>query len=59
VRLAEGWPAYGYRRIPALLPREDFQVNRKDVARLIRKMGLQGQRQRCRLRTTHGDHGYP
>jgi putative transposase len=59
VRLAEAWPTYGYRRITALLRREDFQVNRKRVARLMRDMGLQGQRPRRRPRTTHSDHTYP
>jgi putative transposase len=59
VRLAEAWPTYGYRRITALLRREDFQVNRKHVARLMREMGLQGQRPRRRPRTTHSDHAYP
>jgi transposase InsO family protein len=44
VRLVEARPTYGYRRITALLRREDFQVNRKHVARLMRDMGLQGQR---------------
>ena len=51
-RLAEAWPTYGYRRITALLRREDFQVNRKHVARLMREMGLQGQRPARRPRTT-------
>jgi putative transposase len=59
VRLVEAWPTYGYRRITALLRREDFQVNRKHVARLMRDMGLQGQRPRRRPRTTHSDHAYP
>jgi putative transposase len=59
VRLAEAWPTYGYRRITALLRREDYQVNRKHVARLMRDMGLQGQRPRRRLRTTPSDHAYP
>ena len=59
VRLAEAWPTYGYRRMTALLRREDFQVNRKHVARLMRDLGLQAQRPRRRLRTTHSDHAYP
>jgi putative transposase len=59
MRLAEAWPTYGYRRITALLRREDFQVNRKHVARLMRAMGLQGQRPRRRPRTTLSDHAYP
>jgi transposase InsO family protein len=56
VRLAEAWPTHGYRRMTALLQREDFQVNRQHVARLMCDMGLQGQRPRRRTRTTHSDH---
>jgi putative transposase len=58
-RLAETWPTYGYRRITALLRREHVQVNHKHVARLMREMGLQGQRPVRRPRTTHSDHPYP
>ena len=39
-RLAGQWPAYGYRRITALLRREHIPVNHKHVARLMRMMGL-------------------
>jgi transposase InsO family protein len=39
-----------------LLQREDFQVNRQHVARLMCDMGLQGQRPRRRTRTTYSDH---
>ena len=59
IRLAEAWPTYGDRRMTALLRREDFQVNRQHVARLMRDLGLQAQRRRRRLRTTHSDHAYP
>jgi putative transposase len=58
-RLAGEWPTYGYRRITALLRREDFQVNHKRVARLMREMGLQGQRPARRPRTTQSTHVYP
>jgi putative transposase len=58
-RLAGAWPTYGYRRITALLRREDFQVNPKRVARLMRGMGLQGQRPSRRPRTTQSAHTYP
>jgi putative transposase len=61
-RLAEAWPTYGYRRITALLHREQVQVNRKHVARLMREMGLQRQRPARRPRTTdsaHPDPRYP
>jgi len=58
-RLAEAWPTSGSRRITALLRRENCRVNRQHVARLMRDMGLQGQRPRRRPRTTHSDHAYP
>jgi putative transposase len=58
-RLAGEWPTYGYRRIIALLQREQLQVNRKHVARLMREMGLQGQRPTRHPRTTSSDHVYP
>jgi putative transposase len=58
-RLAGQWPTYGYRRITALLRREDIQVNHKHVARLMRMMGLQGQRPAHHPRTTCSHHVYP
>ena len=58
-RLAGEWPTYGYRRITALLKREQRVVNHKRVARLMRQLGLQGQRPARRTRTTHSDHPYP
>jgi putative transposase len=58
-RLAEAWPTYGYRRITALLHREQGQVNRKRVARLMREMGLQRQCPARRPRTTDSAHPYP
>lgn len=58
-RLAGEWPTYGYRRITALLRREDVQVNHKHVLRLMRAMGLQGQSPARYPRTTCSHHGYP
>src|SRR5215475_7803733 len=58
-RLAGEWPTYGYRRITVLLQREQIQVNRKHVARLMRETGIQGQRPTRRPRTTSSDHAYP
>jgi putative transposase len=58
-RLVEAWPTYGYRRITAVRRRADFQVNRKPGARLMRDLGLQGQRPRRRPRTTHRDPASP
>jgi putative transposase len=58
-RLAEAWPTYGYRRITALLHREQGQVNRTRVARLMRAMGLPRQCPARRPRTTERAHLYP
>ena len=58
-RLAGEWPTSGDRRITALLRREAFQVNHKRVLRLMRAMGLQGQRPARHPRTTCSHHGYP
>jgi putative transposase len=58
-RLAGEWPTYGYRRITALLRRADFLVNHTHVARLMRTMGLQGQRPGRPPRTTCSQHGDP
>jgi putative transposase len=59
MRLAEAWPTSGYRRITARLRREDFQVNRKHVARLMSEMGLQGEAPARHVRTTQSAHPYP
>jgi putative transposase len=58
-RLAGEWPTDGSRRITALWPREQIQVNREHGARLMREMGLQGQRPTRPPRTTSSDHVYP
>ena len=58
-RLAGQWPPDGSRRITALLRREDIQVNHTHVARLMRTMGLQGQRPARQPRTTCSQHVYP
>jgi putative transposase len=39
-RIYTKWPAFGYRRITAKLQEEGYQVNRKRVRRLMRKMGI-------------------
>jgi putative transposase len=57
--LAEAWPAYGHRRITALLQREGWQVNRKHVARLMREMDLQGRAPARHVRTTQSARPYP
>lgn len=40
-RLALRWPRFGYRRITALLRKEDWRVNEKRVHRLWKEEGLQ------------------
>jgi transposase InsO family protein len=40
-RLALRWPRFGYRRIAALLRKEDWRVNDKRVHRLWKEQGLQ------------------
>jgi putative transposase len=58
-RLAGQWLTDGDRRSTALWRREDFQVNHKPVARLMRALGLQGQRPARQPRTTCSHHGAP
>jgi putative transposase len=41
-RLAGEWPAYGYRRLTAMLRREGWAVNGKRVRRLMAALGIQG-----------------
>ena len=54
--LSAAHPRYGYRRVWALLRREEFQVNRKRVHRLWRREGLRvPTRQRKRRRLGHGN----
>ncbi len=52
IKLSEAHPRYGYRRIGALLRREDQRVNTKRVQRIRRQEGLQvrkKQRASCRV----------
>jgi putative transposase len=42
--VAAAWPKYGYRRVTHQLRREDWTVNHKRVARILRDLGLQAQR---------------
>lgn len=54
------FPRYGYRRVTAELQRRNWRVNRKHIARLMAKMGLQAQKPAPRKRrTTDSDHPYP
>jgi len=56
--LAAEYPTYGYRRLTALLGRQDWQVNHKRVQRLMRDMGLQRPLKRRTARTTNSDHAF-
>jgi putative transposase len=58
-RLAGQWPRYGSRRLTAQLQREDFQVNRKHVQRLMRELGVQGHTYAKKRRTTNSEHSFP
>ena len=58
-RLAEAWPTSWYRHIIALLHREQGQVNRKYVARLMCEMSLQRQRPARHPGTTNSARPYP
>jgi len=59
-KVCEQFPRYGYRRVTAELKRQAWQVNRKRIARLMAKMGLQGKRPVLRKRkTTDSNHPYP
>ena len=52
-------PAYGYRRITAQLRAEGVRVNRKRVARLMRRHGMQVRPRRRYVATTDSDHESP
>jgi putative transposase len=58
-RLAGAWPAYGYRRITAMLRREGRPVNGKRVRRVMAELGLQGKAPSRRVRTTDSSHAFP
>jgi putative transposase len=53
------FPAYGYRRITAQLHAEDMLVNRKRVARLMRRHGMQVHPRRRYVVTTDSGHDGP
>ena len=52
-------PAYGYRRITAQLRAEGVLVNRKRIARLMRRHGMQVRPRRRYVATTDSDHDGP
>lgn len=57
-RLAEEWPAYGYRRLTQALRRHGLSVNHKRGLRLMREERLLCRRRRS-IRTTNSQHGLP
>jgi putative transposase len=59
-QVALRWPAYGSRRITAELRRQDWEVNRKRVQRIMRERSLLCLRQpTCWLSTTDSKHQLP
>jgi putative transposase len=58
VELAGQWPTYGYRRLTAMLRRQDWPVNGKRVRRLMRELGIMGRAPTRRPRTTNSQHGF-
>ena len=50
VRLVGEWPTYGYRRLTAMLRREDWEVNAKRVRRLMGELEIQGRPPARRVR---------
>src|ERR1051326_1790277 len=55
-KLAVQMPAYGYRRITAVLQQAGWEVNHKRVLRLMRADNLLCLRKRAFVRTTDSDH---
>jgi len=56
LELAHEFPAYGYRRIHALLQREGFSVNHKKVFRLYSRLSLQKE-VKCSRKLAHRNRG--
>jgi putative transposase len=56
---AARWPAYGYRRLTAMLRRQGWPINAKRVRRLMRERHLAAEAPKRRPRTTESTHGYP
>jgi putative transposase len=57
--VCEQYPCYGYRRVTAELRRQEWVVNRKRVARLMKIMGLQGKKAVRKRKTTNSVHSFP
>jgi putative transposase len=57
--VAAAWPTYGYRRVPAQLPRQGWPVNHQRVGRLMGELGLRRARQARARKTTQRQHSFP
>ena len=57
--VALSFPRYGYRRMAALLRREEWIVNRKRVLRVMRESDLLRKIKRRFVRTTDSKHAFP
>jgi putative transposase len=53
------WPTYGYRRVTKQLQRQGWDINKKRVHRLMRKMGLLVKTKRKARKTTNSEHDFP
>jgi len=58
-QVAMEWPAYGYRRITAELKRRGYEVNHKQVLRLMHEDNLLCLRRRSFVVTTDSCHNLP
>src|SRR5438552_5988914 len=52
------FPGYGYRRVTAQLVRDGWMINRKRVARLMKRHGLSCRIRRRWMATTQSKHGH-
>ena len=57
--VAAEWPTYGYRRVTKQLHRQEWNINKKRVQRLMQEMGLQVKTKRKARKTTNSDHDFP
>jgi putative transposase len=57
--VAAEWPTYGYRRVTKQLHRQEWDINKKRVQRLMQEMGLQVKSKRKARKTTNSDHDFP
>jgi putative transposase len=53
------WPTYGYRRVTKQLHRQEWDINKKRVHRLMRKMGLLVKTKQKTRKTTNSEHDFP